>query len=998
MAGHGRGLSRSRSSSGEGNPPRPGARVASVETPNLPRRDSEIGNADGAPSPRRMPAQGGGGSPLRNVRQGGSGVPNLSPQSCEEGRFPESPLRLRKASEQFHRRFKTARPSPTNNAGEVSGRRALAAEIRIPVKLLERERYLADLGKWLAEAGERSGCVALVGGEAGIGKTTLLEELARQHPGSRVLWGACDALFTPRPLAPLHDIASQARGALLATLGSGASRVEIFTAALEELRRESGTLVVLEDMHWADEASLDLLKFLGRRIQRTHALLAVTYREAEMSAYHPLRFVLGDLPRASTRSMTLAPLTECAVEQLATCAGRAAKGLYAITGGNPFFVAEALAAGSGSVPATVRDAVLARMARVDSMTREFAELVCIVPGKTDRWLLEQLLGTVELDFDGCLGIGMVRDEDGALAFRHELARRALEDSLPPAGRQALHARVLSALAARPGIAAARLVHHADGARDGAQVLRYAPIAADEATQVGAHREAAAHYEVALRYAADLSPQERAILQERAAHEWALTGEYQRATDQRRAALSVWRASGDRVREGDTLRWLSSLSWFCGDLAAASRHSIDAVATLEAVPPGPELAMAYCNRADLDMEAHEANSAIGWARRAIELAESCGSEAIMIHALNTLGTVRLISGDASGWSDLERTLELALAGRHQTEVARAYMNLGAMAVSRRDYLQASGYLGAGLAFCGEHGLDSVGLYLLAYRGRMRFEQGDWDGASDDVGAVLRHPRTTPITSIPALRTLGHIKVRRGDGDANAPLDRARLLSDAQPQLQRVGTLAAIRAEAAWLAGDREGVIRAARPAYDLVRDRRDPRMKGELAAWLARACALDESPADIAEPYAREIAGDWRGAASAWRTLGCPYEHACVLGWYAGDEEQREALALLERIGARPAAQAVRRLMRARGVRGVPRGSRPSTRSNPFGLTRRESEILALLSEGLRNAAIAKRLFVSPKTVDHHVSAILAKLAVPSRVQAVLFARRQAVQSAAAMGG
>jgi DNA-binding CsgD family transcriptional regulator/tetratricopeptide (TPR) repeat protein len=634
--------------------------------------------------------------------------------------------------------------------------------------------------------------------------------------------------------------------------------------------------------------------------------------------------------------------------------------------------------------------VLARVARVTATTRELAELVCIVRGRTDRWLLEQVLRTVELDEDGCLGIGIVRDEDDALSFRHELARRALEDSLPPARRQALHARVLSALAARPGVAAARLVHHADGACAAARVLQCAPIAADEAAAVGAHGEAASHYEVALRYAGELSPRERAVLQERAAYEWELAGEYQRAIEQRCGALSTWRASGDHVRAGNTLRWLSSLSCSRGDLATANRHGIDAVTTLESVPPGPELAMAYCNRADLDMEVHEADSAIAWAQRAIELAKSCGSEAILIHALNRLGTIRLLSGHSTAGFDLERTLELALAGHDQAEVARAYMNLGAMTVSRRDYPRASRYLGAGLALCSEHGLDSVRLYLLAYRGRMRFEQGDWVGASGDVEAVLRDPRATPITSIPALRTLGHIKVRRGDGDASAPLDRIRVLSQAHPQLLRVGFLATIRAEAAWLAGDREGVIREARPAYDLVRDRCDPLLKGELAAWLSRARALDESPADIAAPYAREIAGDWRGAALAWNALGCPYENACVLGWYAGEDEQREALAVLERIGARPAAQALRRQMRARGVRGVPRGSRPSTRSNPFGLTRRESEILSLLSEGLRNAAIGKRLFVSTKTVDHHVSAILSKLAVPSRVHAVLFARGQLV--------
>jgi DNA-binding CsgD family transcriptional regulator len=240
----------------------------------------------------------------------------------------------------------------------------------------------------------------------------------------------------------------------------------------------------------------------------------------------------------------------------------------------------------------------------------------------------------------------------------------------------------------------------------------------------------------------------------------------------------------------------------------------------------------------------------------------------------------------------------------------------------------------------------------------------------------------------LRTLGHVRIRRGDPDAISPLEEARALAGPEPELQRVGTLAAIAAEAAWLAGDREGVLREVRPVYEMVLHRRDPRMKGELAAWLWRVGALEKLPADIPEPYALEISRDWRGAAGAWKEIGCPYEEALVLGWYGGEPEQREALAIFDLAGAAPAAHALRRQMRAQGVRAVPRGTRTSTRRNPFGLTRRETEILALLSEGLRNAVIAKRLFVSTKTVDHHVSAILAKLGVPSRAEAVALARNR----------
>ena len=358
-----------------------------------------------------------------------------------------------------------------------------------------------------------------------------------------------------------------------------------------------------------------------------------------------------------------------------------------------------------------------------------------------------------------------------------------------------------------------------------------------------------------------------------------------------------------MKEGSALRWLSRLSWFAGRREEADRYAVEAVATLESLPPSPELAMAYSNRAQLDMEAHEIDSAIDWAQRTITLAEPWENHEILSDALNTLGTVRLIAGDTSGWADLDRSLQLALAGGFQDAIARAYTNLCAMAVSRRQYEPASRYLRQGLEYCERHDLDSWWLYLLAYSARMKFEQGDWNGASDDAEAVLRHSRTTPVTRIPTLRVLGHLRIRRGDPDASAPLEEARALAGTIPELQRIGTLAAASAEAAWLAGDRAGVLREVQPAYEMVRHRRDPRMKGELAAWLWRVDALEQLPTDIPEPYALEISRDWRGAARAWKELGCPYERALVLGWYGTEPEQREALAILDQLGAAPAAQA-----------------------------------------------------------------------------------------------
>jgi DNA-binding CsgD family transcriptional regulator len=822
-----------------------------------------------------------------------------------------------------------------------------------------------------------------------------VQQFARQHARShRVLWGACDALITPRPLGPLHDIARQSQGRLLDLLDGRASRDTLFAAVIDELgRRDAVSLIVFEDMHWADEATLDLVKFLGRRIDRTRALLVLTYRDDEVGPRHPLRVVIGELPRTALRRLLLAPLSANAVAALAKRAGRTADGLHGVTGGNPLFVTEVLATASESIPATVSDAVLARAARLSPAAREVAEVVATVPARAEGWLLDAAVRPDEAAIESCLAIGMVRADDGSLAFRHELARRAFEDSLPPARHQALHATVLSILEHRADISHARLAHHADGARNVEQVLRLAPLAAAHAASVASHREAAAHYESAFRYADRLAPRARAELLEKLSYECYLTDQVQRAVEARRAALDIWRSLGERLKEGDSFRWLSRLSWFRGHGAQAEEYATAAIAALEPLPVGPELVMAYSNRAQLEMLANRAGSAIEWALRTIKLAEQHGYDEILSHAYNNLGAARLLRGDEAGRADLEHGLQLALAGNYQEHVARAYTNLSWDAIHRRRYDQARQYLDAGLAYSERLDLDSWRLYMLAWSAHARFEQGDWIRAAEEAEVVLRHPRTAAISRMPALTVLARMRIRRGDPDPDSLLDEARELAGSTQEVQRLGPIACVRAEAAWLAGEPERIPGETSSAYELALRTTAPWLLGELGVWLFRAGALEHPPANIPAPYEAEIRGDWRSAEQQWATIRCPYERASVLAIYGGETEQLQALSIFEQLGATAAAQLVRRKLRAQGVRQIPRGARASTRGNPHGLTKREAEILTLLQDGLRNADIAKRLFLSTKTVDHHVSAILSKLGVDSRAAAIAMTRPEGPESA-----
>jgi predicted ATPase len=434
------------------------------------------------------------------------------------------------------------------------------------VELLERQEFFGELEAILSDVVAGNGRFVLVSGEAGIGKTSLLEKFTAAHKAQvRVLWGACDALFTPRPLGPLYDIAHETQGDLLERLEEEAPRASIFSAALDELENEhTPSITVIEDVHWADEATLDLLKFLGRRINRLGSMIVVTYRDDQVGVDHPLRQVMGDLPNRAVKRLLLSPLSAAAVDALAASAGRSIEDLHAVTGGNPFFVTEVLASKDSGVPVTVRDAVLSRAARLSPAARSVLELVAVVPARTEMWLLDNTISPDGSTLEECVSAGMLRCDVQTISFRHELARLAVEDSIPAARRQRLHHLVLKALLSGGAAAPlARIVHHAVQAGDRAAVLKHAPVAARQAAALNAHREAASHYRSALKYPDGLAPHERAGLLESLSFESYLTGEIDEALESRREALILFKELGDELRHGDSLRWMSRLAWGFG---------------------------------------------------------------------------------------------------------------------------------------------------------------------------------------------------------------------------------------------------------------------------------------------------------------------------------------------------------------------------------------------------------------------------------------------------
>lgn len=856
--------------------------------------------------------------------------------------------------------------------------------------LLEREPYLAELNAAATTVLAGEGRMVLIGGEAGIGKTALVEQFAGHWQAEvRVLWGMCDPLFTPRPLGPLYDIAAHLSRPFQALLSADANRTALFSGFLSELQGQPA-IVVFEDVHWADEATLDLLRYLSRRITRTAALLILTYRDDELGAQHPWRMVLGDLATASAaRRLSLQPLSVEAVRQLAAGASVDPAVLHHRTGGNAFFVTEIVAAaGASTLPGTVRDAVLARAGRLSLSARAVLEAAAVIGARVEPALLAAITGAEAAAVDECLSIGMLVVHGEGLAFRHELARQAILDVLSLPRRQALHRLTLDALRAAPATRGdlARLAHHAEESGDRAAVLEYAPAAAQQAAAARAHREAVTLYALALRFVEGLQAAELAALLEAYATECNLIDQRAEGLAARRRALELWRIVGDPIRQGGCLAQMAFLLNGLGNTAEADQVCAASLDILAAHPPGPELALAYRVQAGLHMLTQNYQLSIEWGEKAIALAESLGDLPLVLSARNTIGTSWMFQDYAYGCQFLEANLAQCHAEGLEALAAHAYANLSSLSVELYHFERAERYMAEGMAYTAERGLEHFRLYMLAWQSVMYVRQGRWPEAAEAAELVLQRPGVSVTSRITALAALGSLHARRGQPAAGPMLDEALELSAQMISLHRIGLVRAARAEACWLAGDPAQASVEAQAVYDLAVAKQHPWICGELAFWRWRAGDRLPLPPWAARPFALHLAGDWRGAAAAWEQLGCPYEQARALAdGQAAD--QLAALQIFDQLGAQPAAAALRQHMRAAGMRQIPRGRRTTTRANPFGLTARQLDILHLLTEGLSDAEIAARCHLSPKTVGHHVSAVLAKLDVSSREAAAGLARQ-----------
>ncbi len=863
------------------------------------------------------------------------------------------------------------------------------------MEIVESEDFLNRLEQMLANASRGSAHTVFLTGEAGVGKTYLLQHFLERTSDRAVSFtGACDSLYSPRPLGPVFDIVYQLDDSFLETVSNIDDRTVLFASILKRISRSSlPVILIFEDIHWADEATLDFIKFLARRIKLLKCLFILTYRDENSFLNRLATSIASELSPETFTKLRLPMLSYESVNKLAIARGYpSGEKIFSLTGGNPFYVTEILSSYSPGIPEKIADSILALFHWQTDDLREIWELLSISPAKIDLNLIKYLNKNYPDRIETCIKHGIIVSKNDHICFKHELFRITIEESLSVVRRQALHKRILDIMLAHreefPNLS--QLVHHAMFARNDSVVAELAPLAAEQAAKLGSHLEASRLYQIVTERAVEGDV--LADMLEKYAFELYLISKVDLAIESQTKALQYWRSAKVVLREGNALRFLSRLHWFQGNHEDAFNLATEAIRVLDNGFPTKERALAYSNLSQLNMLSDNSIEGLAWGRKAIDLARNMHDREVEAHALINVGVIEMKKAETEvvGESKLFESLSISLANGYDDHSARAYANLITCYVLLKKYSKAFELLPEALKYCEERYLHSWTDFLNMWTARMQLELGDFNEAERLATLLVNSGNAVIRTGALVIAARRRIRIGTPEGVPEL-ITEAKQLALKTREVQRIVPVLVAELEFFWLYGvpyNEKDLLET----IDLFPDKDSSWHYSELAYWMKKANISALAPyAVYTEPYGLDLVGKWKAAAEAWHQLGCPYEESLAL-IQGSEEDQKRAVALLDELGARRAYEKIRSKLKSLGMKNIPRGPRASTRSNPANLTERQINVLELLALGLTNSQIADKLFISSKTVDHHISAILLKLDVSSRARAVIEARRLGILS------
>ncbi len=853
------------------------------------------------------------------------------------------------------------------------------------IPILERDAALAQLDSLAQAARDGTGHSVFVTGEAGAGKTTLLRAFEERTTGARSLRGACEDLSIPEPLGPLRDVAVDAGVDLDALWRNEGDRLSVFLNLLTAIEEDGETsLLLIEDLHWADEATLDFVRFAARRLRTRRILMVVTARDDETQGRPQLRRAMDGVAASDATRIALQPLSADAVNRLAAGSGQAPDEVHRITGGNPFYVTELLRGGQDDALRSVQDTVLNRLGRLLPETRQVLEAVSIFPRRAERdWALA-IAGVEDEALDPAIESGLIQEDDIFIAYRHQIARLAVETALKPTRRRRLNAALLARMQTDAQVPNARQMHHARAAGDSGQIARLAPLAGREAMAAGANRQAADYLSIAVELADPQDEGTLAALLFEAGEACRLVSRLRDAMGYFERAVDV--AGADTILRGRILQRLSRVKWTAGQKAQARTLGDQAIALQEGADTD-ELAMALASRAQITMSDYEMEASLPLAQRALEMAQRLGRKDIVSHALSTL-SVASVFDSAEQNALYTESIEAAKAARSPINLTRNLSNGGVVNWYGLRFAKALDLLDTAISTAYETDTIEQADFHQGFRVHVLDRLGRWDDALATARDILSKPLEQSSPAIMLRLASSRITMRRGDSDGGEYLDDIEALMGTEEDARHICDVACLIAERAWLG--LEDKARAQDKMNEALSLPLNPKLKEEFLDWQRRIdpARLPCRLRGLHEPYQASMEGNWAATAAHWQRVGDPYREALALA--EGDANAvARALPILDRLGAVRVREAVLGRARDRGLDiDAPARPRATTLENPAGLTKRQMQVLGLLGEGLSNAAIADRLFVSAKTVDHHVSAILGKLDVTSRGEAAALARKE----------